>query len=198
MRLGKLLRNRLAFTLVELIVTIAIMAIIAAVAVPTFASVSKGRQTADYKADLTDVLWQASIITDAFNASVAAGNPAWVGGYRVDTPQGMQECLRAENNYGHLYEVVVVFNPNELPDATHYNYKDTIIVCVQFKTSQTGEVVTQDGVPTFDVATAKYAQVLGGWYVVKGKAADSVTGKWNGLSGGKPSVTFKNGGIVKW
>ncbi len=198
MRLSKALRNAKGFTLVELVVVIAVMAIIAAVAVPTFGSFTKGRKTEDYKTDLADVLTQAAIVVGAFNASVEQDNPAWVGGYRVDTPQGMQECLRAENNYGHLYDVVIVFNPNVIPDINQYNYKDTIVVCVQFKTAQSGDVVTVDGVPSFDPERARYAQVLGGWYVVKGSAADSVTGKFNGLTGGKANVTWKSGGLVKW
>lgn len=175
-RLRKICRNKLAFTLVELIVVVAIMALIVGLAVPNLRALDKKRSYDDFSANLSDVLGQADMIVTAFNNWKNSNDRhAWIGGYRVDNPQGMLECLRSENDYGNLFDIELTYDATA-PDKAKYNYRDVIIVCVQFyENNNVGELVlltrekkvdgTMTPVPSFDEDTARQAVLRGAWYI---------------------------------
>ena len=171
-RLKKICRNKLAFSLVELVVVLAIMALIIGLAVPNLRALDKKRDYDDFSANLEDVLQQANTIVNAFNTyKETNARHAWVGGYRVETPRGMLDCLRTENDYGNLFDIEISFSATA-PDKSKYNYRDVIIVCIQFYENVGNDLVLieredsdQNIVPSFDEDTAKMAVLKGAWYI---------------------------------
>lgn len=124
-------RSALGFTLVELIIVIAILAIMAAVVVPTFANLRKKTQEDELKRYLADVKIQVAAMKEAYNNALKNEETPRFAGYNISTARGMQECLRGSNNRAEEYDIVVTTISGE-PDTVLYNYIDTIVICVQF------------------------------------------------------------------
>ena len=132
-RMRKIFRSTLGFSLVELIMVIAIMAIIASVVVPTFFSLRASATENEKHGYYNDVVDQARAMVAAYNSALADGETPRLAGYNITTARAMQEFLRSANNRPETYDVVVVTKEIASADyASNFNYIDTIVLCIQF------------------------------------------------------------------
>lgn len=170
-RLYKICKNTGAFTMVELVLVIALMAILAAAVVPTINASIGSTSDKERTACFENVRKQAGLIGRTYNTAMAEGSTPKLGGYNLSTARGMQECMRSANNNADIYDVEVT-TVNSAPDPANYNYIDTIVVCIQFYTKSDVLIKNAKGVacsPEFAAAgvTAYKCEVLNIWYVKK-------------------------------
>lgn len=132
--------NKKGFSLVELVVVMAIMAILTAVAVPMLTSSANSKTKDKYKQYCVSILDSASYITDAFNKGVSStagytiaqtnGQPDW---------NGIAQCLNSDNPYNYKFKVTcethyTVSEFNRLsgssnPRGDDHKDMDTVVVC---------------------------------------------------------------------
>ena len=177
LRLRKLFKNPLAFSLVELVLVVALMALLASAIVP---SIKKSMVTTTEK-ELTSyftlVEYQAGSIVTTYNQAMTDGITPVLAGYSLTSARGMQECLRSANNHSDVYDVEVC-TVYEEPDTSLYNFIDTIVVCVQFYRYNPSDIyhpillVNKKGLacsPEQAVnGSPDFCDVLAVWYIKKG------------------------------
>lgn len=170
-RFRKILRNTLAFTMIELVMVVALMAILAAALVPTIRSSATSTSDKQRTTCFQDVRKQTGLVVRTYNTAMAAGNVPRLGGYNLTSARGMQECLRAANNHPDIYDIELT-TVNKAPEPTEYNYIDTIVICIQFKTKSDVLIKNAQGIacsPEFATAgTQSYkCEAVNLWYVKK-------------------------------
>lgn len=131
LRLYKICKNKLAFSLIELVVVVSLIAILAATVVPVVRS-----NQDSVSAEQWTVYWetfeeQVKHMGDVFNNAKTEGDTARIGGYSLETARGWQACLRAFNNNDNLYEIEVTTS-STTPRVAYYKYIDTFVVCVNY------------------------------------------------------------------
>lgn len=145
--LRKRLHNPLGFTLVELMLVIALMAILAGLVTPALRNVSSQNSEKELKAYFQNVQRQVGLIRTTYNNAMANGDTPRLAGYNLTSARGMQECLRSSNNNSGIYDIELT-TISDAPDPNNYNYIDTIVVCVQFYAKDsTTPIVNAKGIP---------------------------------------------------
>ena len=146
--LRKRFKNPLAFTLVELVVVIALLAILASAITPSLRKLQTNKTDQQLQECFKNVQKQAGLIKTTYNNAMKNGEVPRIAGYNLTTAKGIQECLRSSNNDSATYDIEVT-TISDTPDPNLYNYIDTIVVCVQFytKTNTTTPICNDKGVP---------------------------------------------------
>lgn len=178
MKLRKLFKSKLGFTLVELLVVIAMMAALAAIAVPSIASMQTKDDEDFWASSCKTVYNNAYTVVKAYNEALAEGRVAKIAGYNIESPVGMQQCLRTENNHASDYEIAVVLSADP-PSGSDYAACDTVVVCIQFIDHDGAVLVNNDGQPIFPAASKRDqiagAQLVCVWYMDQGQNAPAHT-----------------------
>lgn len=146
LKLYKRLNNPLAFTLVELIIIVALMAILAAAVTPAIRNNINKTSDVELAKCFALVRNQAGRIRNTYNTAIQKGEMPRLGGYNLNSARNMQECLRAANNRPDLYDIEVTTLTTD-PDLYSYNYIDTIVVSVQFYTVDDKLIKNSKGLP---------------------------------------------------
>jgi|GEM_PF-2694642 len=135
----KTILNKKGFTLVELIVAIAIIAILSSVVMPSMSSVNNRQLQEQYRQACISVLDNAEIITEAIN-----GGSKKVSGFQVVKTDGtidyngeFKNCLKLENFNGADYDIICfnVTSANNgstgtLPASYSFFTKDIVAVYI--------------------------------------------------------------------
>ena len=170
-RLYKRLRNPKAFTLVELVLVIALMAILSAAVLPSVTNRLNTANDEDLNYYFETVQYQVGTIRTTYNDAMQEGQTPVLAGYFLTTARNIQECLRAANNHSKVFDIEVR-TVNVAPDPNDYNYIDTIVVCIQFYTKDKKLIVNGKGVAcspeqATNGAVAYSCKVVKIWYVKK-------------------------------
>lgn len=144
----RLFKNKRGFTLVELIVVIAIMAVLTAIITPILTKSNDSSTKDKYKQYCLSIMESADSICDAYNKGAKK-----VAGFDIVNSKGeiawsaIRDCLSTDNIYNYQYNVAVAY-PSGCPTGLSeggatitnaYTQKDTIVV--YFKTKNvTGEL----------------------------------------------------------
>lgn len=147
MRSLKILRkSKKGFTLIELVVVIAVMAILAGVITPTLIAQNKKADRDQYKQYVVSVMETADDICEAFNKGAKR-----ISGYDIVDSKNelqwtsIQELLNTENVNNYKFNVAICnvnYQPSGLTEGKNtltspYTTKDTVVV--YFKTNSKGE-----------------------------------------------------------
>ncbi len=139
-------KNKKGFTLVELVVVLAIMAVLAGVITPSLSVASKNRTREKYKNYCVSILDSAEAIAEAYNKGANS-----IAGYKIVNTRGeidwtnVQECLKVDNTYNYQCDIVIFREgfPGGLKESGNsinnvFANKDTVVVC--YKKTQKGEL----------------------------------------------------------
>ena len=143
-RLYKICRNAMAFTMVELVLVIALMAILAAAVVPAMNTRFGEASDAQRKTYYDNLVKQVDQMVTTYNTATQQGLTPKLAGYDISSARGMQECLRAANNHADVYDIELTTIAST-PDKENYNYIDTIVVCIQFRTKSGSLIMNSQG-----------------------------------------------------
>ena len=172
--LRKRFRNPMAFTLIELILVITLMAILAGLVTPALRNSIKKTSDSELKAYAQEVEKQISYVIKTYNTETPKGETPRLAGYNLTTARGMQECLRSANNFSGIYDIELT-TIGDAPDPNLYNYIDTIVISVQFFTAENDitPIVNAKGLPcspeqAVGGAKAYTCKLINLWYIKKG------------------------------
>ena len=177
LRLRKIFKNPLAFSLVELVLVVALMALLASLIVPSISKSMVSTTDTQLSKYFELVRYQAGSIRKAYNNALIDGTTPVIAGYSLTTARGMQECLRSANNYSDLFDIEVC-TVYEEPDISLYNFIDTIVVCIQFFRDNPTDpanpilLVNKKGIACLPEQAVNgapdYCDVMMLWYIKKG------------------------------
>lgn len=122
--------------MVELVVTIAVMAVLTAIIVPSMGAISANREKEKYKQYCLSILESADAIAEAYNKGAKS-----VAGYNIVSANneinwvGVRQCLETDNTYNYQCNVTIFRSGSPLgltedgnTVTTAYAQKDTIVV----------------------------------------------------------------------
>lgn len=122
--------------MVELVVTIAVMAVLTAIIVPSMGAISENREKEKYKQYCLSILESADAIAEAYNNGAKS-----VAGYNIVSNNneinwvGVRQCLETDNTYNYQCNVTVfrIGSPLGLTESgntitTAFAQKDTVVV----------------------------------------------------------------------
>ena len=132
-------KSKKGFTLVELVVVLAVIAVLASVITPSLAHTSENQSKDKYKQYCVSILESAESVCEAYNKGVRN-----VAGYTIVSTNGevnyngIQQCLSADNVYNYQCDITVFRqgSPSGLTETnnsltTAYAQKDTVVVCLK-------------------------------------------------------------------
>ena len=170
--------NKKGFTLVELIVTIAVIAILSSIILPTMSSTNNKQLQEQQKQACISVLNSAETVISAVNKGAKV-----VSGFQIIKSDGsfdfgeMKSCLRLENFNGADYDIICFDTKAKnngsngvLPSSYNTYTKDIVAVYItsnNFKDNFTavGAIYFKKGTRRME-ATVKYDYVIGSTIIV--------------------------------